>query len=234
MYFRHADAIWADFPALAAGLLLAPDVSPAMALAGQADQYIERAQARLAGASESELPEIQAWRRAYAQMGMKPTQYRSAAEALLRRLRREGSIPRLHPLVDLSNALSLAWALPVAVIDLDQVDSFIEVRYADGDEQYLAWSGEVERPAPGEVIFADASRAVHARRWTFRQSRQSTVSDATRRALIVSEGLHSGAANDVAALIGALADELAGAGHPDAGRAMLTAAAPTWQLPLPG
>jgi formylglycine-generating enzyme required for sulfatase activity len=41
------------------------------------------------------------------------------------------------------------------------------------------------------VIFADAARRVHARRWTFRQSRHSTVSAATRQALIVSEGLHT-------------------------------------------
>ena len=67
---------------------------------------------------ESELAEISAWRRAYAQMGLKPTQYRSAAEALLRRFRRGEELPRLHPLVDLCNAISLAFALPVAVFDL--------------------------------------------------------------------------------------------------------------------
>jgi DNA/RNA-binding domain of Phe-tRNA-synthetase-like protein len=37
-------------------------------------------------------------------MGLKPTQYRCAPEALLRRLRKEGTLPPLHPLVDLCNA----------------------------------------------------------------------------------------------------------------------------------
>ena len=94
-----------------------------------------RARERLARGPESELAEVSAWRRAYTQMGLKPTQYRSAAEALLRRFRREGDLPRLHPLVDLCNAVSLAFALPVAVFDLAGVDSRLEVRHAVGGEE---------------------------------------------------------------------------------------------------
>jgi DNA/RNA-binding domain of Phe-tRNA-synthetase-like protein len=48
-------------------------------------------------------------------MGLKPTQYRCAAESLLRRYRKERFLPRIHPLVDLCNAISLAFAIPVAV-----------------------------------------------------------------------------------------------------------------------
>lgn len=62
------------------------------------------------------MPEIAAWRQAYSQMGLKPTKYRSAGEALLRRFKREDDLPRLHPLVDLCNALAQAisrlWTLP--------------------------------------------------------------------------------------------------------------------------
>src|ERR687885_2638135 len=96
--------------------------------------------------TEGHFPPVAAWRRAFAQMGLKPTQYRSAAEALLRRFRKENGLPTLHPLVDICNAVSLAFALPVAVFDLDQIAGYIEVRHAAGDEQYLAFSGEVEAP----------------------------------------------------------------------------------------
>jgi hypothetical protein len=84
-------------------------VQPALA------RYTEIAQSRLQAGAESELPAIQAWRRAFARMGLKPTQYRCASEALLRRLRKEGTLPPLHPLVDLCNAVSVAYAVPVAV-----------------------------------------------------------------------------------------------------------------------
>ena len=88
-------------------------------------------------------------------MGLKPTQYRCAAESLLRRLRTQGSLPRLHPLVDLCNAISVAYAIPVAVFDVSKLTGDLEVRYAAGNEAYLTFAGEVEHPAPHEVIFAD-------------------------------------------------------------------------------
>lgn len=188
--------------------------------------WYQRARERLGRGPESELPEVSAWRRAYAQMGLKPTQYRSAAEALLRRFRREGDLPRMHPLVDLCNAVSLAFALPVAVFDLASVDTYLEVRHARGDERYLAFSGEIETPEPGEVIFADAANQVHARRWTFRQSRRSTIGPGTRQVLIVSEGQHNTAAVDVSALIDALARGVTALWSVPRHRAILTAATP--------
>lgn len=228
MYFIHSPAIWAAFPALVPGMMLIEAVRPDGDVSPRLGPLYARARNRLADSAESDLPEIQAWRRAFSQMGLKPTQYRSAAEALLRRFRKEDTLPTLHPLVDLCNAISLAYALPVAVIDLDQVEGFIEVRYATGNEEYQSFGGEVEHPEPGEVIFADAAHQVHARRWTFRQSRQSTVSAATRRALVVSEGLHATAAADVAALLATLESEVTLAGFIASERAILSAGAPRW------
>jgi DNA/RNA-binding domain of Phe-tRNA-synthetase-like protein len=208
MYFCHNPQIWEEFPQLVAGLLIIDGIEPAVNVNDRLQPWYQKARDRLSQSTESQFPEISAWRRAYAQMGFKPTQYRSAGEALLRRFRREDDLPRLHPLVDLCNAISIAFALPVAALDLDQVDEFIEVRHANGTETYLAFTGDTENPPGGEVIFADASAHAHARRWTFRQSRQSVIMPETRRALIVSEGLHDTAATDVPALIETLAGEI--------------------------
>ena len=57
------------------------------------------------------------------------------------------------------------------------------------------------------------------------------MSETTRRALIVSEGLHDAAPADVPALIDALAAEVGAVWGPPAGRAILSAAAPRWELP---
>ena len=83
------------------------------------------------------------------------------------------------------------------MFDLDRVDGNLEVRYANGTEVYLAFSGETEHP----VVFADASSQAHARRWTNRQSALSAVRPDTTRALIVAEALHDDAVADVAALL---------------------------------
>jgi len=229
MHFQHSAQLWRDFPALVPGVLYADGITTSPAAAGDktasggqtspaasggqtspaTDRYAAIAKTRLATvAAEGELPEIQAWRRAFAQLGLKPTQYRCASESLLRRFRKEGSLPALHPLVDLCNAISMAYAIPVAVLDAAQITGPLEVRYATGDEEYLTFAGDIEHPAPGEVIFADQAGQAHARRWTNRQSGRSAVRATTSTALIVAEALHDSAPRDVPDLIATLAAEL--------------------------
>ena len=152
------------------GVLFVNGVTPDVAVDSQVAAFNRRAEERLEQGTESEFPEVQAWRRAFAAMGQKPTQYRCASEPLLRRFRKEGQLPKADPLVDLYNAVSLAYAIPVAVFDVAKIASYITVRYATGDEAYLTFSGETEHPATGEVIFADKAGQAHARRWTNRQS----------------------------------------------------------------
>ena len=224
MYFQHSARLWGDFPALVPGALYAEGITGDVAVG--TDHLTAIAKARLADGPESEFPEIQAWRRAFARMGLKPTQYRCAAESLLRRFRKEGSLPRLHPLVDLCNAVSVAFAVPVAVLDADQVAWPLEVRYAAGDEDYLTFGGEVEHPAPGEVIFADRAGRARARRWTNRQSGRSAVRDSTAAVLIVAEALHDSAASDVRELTDVLAAELKTLQALNPQTAILTAATP--------
>jgi DNA/RNA-binding domain of Phe-tRNA-synthetase-like protein len=209
VHFQHSGAVWRDFPTLVPGVIsvqgLTGDADPSPAV----DRFSAVAKSRLAAVSaEGELPEIQAWRRAFAAMGLKPTQYRCASESLLRRFRKEGSLPRLHPLVDLCNAVSLAYAIPVAVFDVSAITGSLEVRHATGEEDYLTFSGDVEHPAAGEVIFADQAAHAHARRWTNRQSGRSAVRDSTASALIVAEALHGRAPQDIPDLTAALAAEI--------------------------
>ena len=239
MDFEHSEAIWRDFPALVPGVVYAEGITcdvpdgPAGAtdpsgLAGPAaDRFAAIARSRLAAVTaESELPEIQAWRRAFAAMGLKPTRYRSAAESLLRRFRQDGSMPRLHPLVDLCNAVSMAFAIPVAVLDTSAITGSLRVRYATGNEDYLTFAGDLEHPAVDEVIFADQAGHAHARRWTNRQSGLSAVRDSTTRVLIVAEALHDSAPSDVAGLTAALSAEIQATWSVTPQAAILTASSP--------
>jgi DNA/RNA-binding domain of Phe-tRNA-synthetase-like protein len=107
------------------------------------------------------------------------------------------------------NAVSVAFAIPVAVFDVAKITGHLQVRYAAGDEDYLTFSGQAEHPAPHEVIFADRARRVHARRWTNRQSGLSAVQAPMTAALIVAEAMHDSASSDLPELIAAIAGELA-------------------------
>ena len=208
MHFCHAGEIWDDFPELAAGTVLAGGIGRDVSVRDRVAAFNAVAESRLATHSEGELPEIQAWRRAFSRMGLKPTQYRCASESLLRRFRQEKSLPEIHPLIDLCNAMSLASAIPIAVFDISRIDDFLEVRYASGAETYAAFSGTVENPEPHEVIFADGAGRAHARRWTHRQSAHSAARDETKSALIVAEAMHGSASADVQKLLDTIASEL--------------------------
>ncbi|QIL79863.1 hypothetical protein G7047_08050 [Diaphorobacter sp. HDW4A] len=92
MRFTYAPSIHRDFPELATRVLSVEGLTPNAPVADPVARFIAMAQQRIAHSTESDLPEIQAWRRAFGKMGLKPTQYRCAAEALLRRLRKEGAL----------------------------------------------------------------------------------------------------------------------------------------------
>ena len=226
MHFQHSGDVWRDFPALVPGLLYAEGITADVPAGSRTDGYAAVAKSRLAESAEGELPEIRAWRRAFTKMGLKPTQYRCASEALLRRFRKEGSLPPLHPLVDLCNAASLAFAIPVAVLDVSMITGGIEVRYASGAEEYLTFGGELEHPVPGEVIFADEAGRAHARRWTNRQSGLSAVRDTTTAALIVAEALHDSAAQDITRLTASIATDIDALWSITPSAAVLSAPAP--------
>jgi DNA/RNA-binding domain of Phe-tRNA-synthetase-like protein len=211
MFFCHASDIWRDFPELAAGAAFAEGIGEHASVGPQIARFHDIARSRLAAQPEGQLPEIQAWRRAFARMGLKPTQYRCASEALLRRFRKEDSLPHIHPLVDLCNAISLAFATPVAVFDAAKIAEGLEVRYATGAEVYLAFSGETEHPDAREVIFADSAARAHARRWTNRQSAYSAIEPGTRAVLIVAEAMHATAPADMGRLMDALHHEIGAA-----------------------
>jgi DNA/RNA-binding domain of Phe-tRNA-synthetase-like protein len=208
MYFQHTETIWSEHPGLVAVAIGATGITPGADVGAAVAGFVAAAHARLAGGTESDLPEIKAWRQTFAKMGLKPTQYRCASESLLRRLRKEGSAPRIHPLIDLCNAISMAYAIPVAVLDTSRIVESLQVRHAEGTERYLTFGGETEHPEPGEVSFVDAAGNAHARRWTNRQSGLSAVRDATSEVLIVAEAMHAGGAADIAKLVASVQESL--------------------------
>ncbi|HXV92797.1 MAG TPA: phenylalanine--tRNA ligase beta subunit-related protein [Pseudonocardia sp.] len=230
MYFQHSPEIWSDFPELAAGALFADGITPDVSVEDRVAEFAAVAAGRLTGTSEGQLPEIQAWRRAFSRMGLKPTQYRCASESLLRRFKKEQALPRIHPLVDLCNAMSIAFAIPVAVFDVARIAAHVEVRYARGDESYQNFSGEIENPEQHEVVFVDEAGNAHARRWTNRQSGLSAVQDSTSGVLIVAEAMHESAAADVERLTATIADELSAAWSRKPAATVLTPSTPRFEF----
>ncbi len=199
--FGYAPAIIERFPTIQAGIIHAANLSNGPSPPQLIDDYRAEqrsAAARLAATPIAEIPSISAWRRAFSQFGVKPTQHRAAAEALLRRLDKQGDIPSINTLVDIGNLVSIRHALPVAVFDQGGITAPTTVRFAAGDEVFTdLGSVETVNPEPGEVVFVDVVNVVSARRWCWRQSSQSATRADTVEALFVTEAHHDGAADDI-------------------------------------
>ena len=199
--FGYDPAITERFPSIRAGVVAASGLANGPSPEELVDRYRAEqgdALARLATTPISETPSVNAWRRAFSAFGVKPTQYRSAVEALLRRLDKSGDIPAINTLVDIGNLISIRYALPVAVLDRSSLTGTLIVRFATGTEQFVdLGSGEEQHPEPGEVVFVDEADHVCARRWCWRQSAPSATGAGTTAALFTIEALHENAADDV-------------------------------------
>ena len=213
--FDYDAAVTEAFPTITAGAVLLrgatnPPSSSELVEMLVAEQAAARE--RIGSTPLAELPSIAAWRKAFSAFGVSPTKYRNAAEALLRRITRKGDLPTISTLVDLGNLVSIRCAVPVFVVDLDRIDKRLVVRVATGNEIFDDLGGtDANHPQPGEVVFVDASDAVAARRWCWRQSRASAVTADTRNVLMVAEAHHSDGRTDVevaAQTFAALAREL--------------------------
>jgi DNA/RNA-binding domain of Phe-tRNA-synthetase-like protein len=211
--FAYHEAVTERYPTIRAGVLRATGLANGPSPSELLDEYRAEQHAaseRLNANAIADLPSIAAWRRAFTRFGAKPTQHRNAAEALLRRLAKRGDIPSINTLVDIGNVVSIRYAIPVAVFDLAGIAGSTTVRFATGTERFtdLGSSGSIH-PDPGEVIFVDSDNIVSARRWCWRQSAQSATSSATTDALIVIEGHHDAARQDVESALADLTSLLA-------------------------
>ena len=204
-HFTYDPVLFTKYPNTVGGVIIAHglhngDTPPALWADYTAEQ--QAVLARIGSKPLSEIESLAAWRRVFSSFGVDPTQYRSAAEALLRRLTKQGNIPSINLLVDLGNMVSIRYGLPVAIMDTAQVAESLTVRFADGSERFTTLGqNTVEHPEVGEVIFADTTGLVYARRWCWRQSAQSAAQPSTTHAIITVEAHHAAGRESVQAAL---------------------------------
>jgi DNA/RNA-binding domain of Phe-tRNA-synthetase-like protein len=80
--------------------------------------------------------EITAVRTMYKRVGLDPTKTRPSSEALLRRVRKGDSLPRINSMVDVCNWCSLEFQLPYGLYDAAHIDGDVELRMGLAGESY--------------------------------------------------------------------------------------------------
>lgn len=172
----------------ARGLSNGPSDDSSTSLLRRAEQSVREA---LDGAEPTALPHLCAWRDAYRAFGAKAQRTPCSAEALLKRAADPEGLPAINRLVDLYNAVSVEFALPVGGEDLARIAGASRLTVATGAEPFDSFrSGEpvVEHPAAGEVVWIDDA-GVTCRRWNWRQCARTRLTERSTDAFFVLERL---------------------------------------------
>lgn len=134
---------------------------------------------------------LEAWREAYRSFGAKPQRTPCSAEALRKRADRDGELPLVNAVVDLYNAVSLRYAVPVGGEDAARFEGDPALVVASGGEPFdTVQSGTpaVEHVDAGEVVWRDG-RGVTCRRWNWRQGVRTRIAEDTQQMWFVLERL---------------------------------------------
>jgi DNA/RNA-binding domain of Phe-tRNA-synthetase-like protein len=145
----------------------------------------------LNGAEPATLPHVAAWREAYRAFGVKAQRTPCSAEALLKRAVGGEGLPAINRLVDLYNAVSVEFVLPVGGEDLARTVGASRLTIATGAESFdTVRSGEavVDHPDAGEVVWVD-DEGVTCRRWNWRQCSRTRLTGESTDAWFVLERL---------------------------------------------
>lgn len=211
--FTYAPEIRARYPHLVGGVIFGQHLRngatpPDLLALYQSEQ--RSVLERIGATPLSQIESLAAWRSVFRSFGVDPTQTRSACEALLRRLTKQGDIPSINALVDMGNLVSIRYGIPVAVLDVRAATGSITARFAAGTERFTNL-GQVETVTPevGEVVFTDETGLVFARRWCWRQSDESAARENTTDVIVTIEAHHADAERDVTAALRDLKDLLA-------------------------
>lgn len=129
---------------------------------------------------------VQTYRQAYQKFKTKKG-VRSSIEALLKRVSTDKPVGSINPLVDIYNAVSLRYALPVGAEDIDTFEGDLRLTMTEGgDEFYLIGDDRNQPTLAGEICYKDDKGAV-CRCLNWRDGERTMITDATTNAFVVIE-----------------------------------------------
>lgn len=134
---------------------------------------------------------LNAWAEVFRAFGAKPKRTPCSAEALRKRVLKEGTMALLDPVVDLYNAVSIRYAVPVGGENFAAYTGSPRLVVAEGTEIFDTMKdGQPgsEFPEAGEVVWRDDS-GVTCRRWNWRQGIRTRLSVADSSMWFILESL---------------------------------------------
>ena len=125
--------------------------------------------------------QVAAVRTMYRRVGLDPTKTRPSSEALLRRVRKGDTLPRINSMVDVCNWCSLEFQLPYGLYDASRIEGDVALRLGADGESYAGIRKD-DVHVGGRITLAD-QRGPFGNPTS--DSARTMVTTATTRALLV-------------------------------------------------
>ena len=133
-------------------------------------------------------PIIQGFRALRKAIGRSARKYPCSIDSLIGLLHRRGTLPTIHPIVDIYNLVSLESRLTLGAHDLDCVQGNITLRIVSGDEPFVPLGSSRREPVQaGEYAYVDDAGDVLCR-MDYKQCDKSKLTPATTRCLVILQG----------------------------------------------
>lgn len=191
MYFIVDDKVFEILPKICFGAVVARGLDNSGSkkeIQGLLEQVIEKTREKFKSVKPKEDQDLRPYRDSFKKMGINPNKFPCSVEALTTRIVRGGSLPDINPAVNLVNAFSLKYTLPMGAHDLDAVEGDIEVRFSRNGDIFIPFGQtDPEMLADGELVYASGSN-IKTRKWIWRQSDQGKVTAASKNVFFPIDG----------------------------------------------
>jgi DNA/RNA-binding domain of Phe-tRNA-synthetase-like protein len=187
MKFTISDSILNQYPETTIGYLLAEvSVEPAHPYVDNLKAQLDESLTNL-GITVTNFtahPHINRWQQMYRKdFGVKPSEFRSSVEALLRRILRQKGIWTISSVVDLYNCCSLNSLLPMGAYDLQTIQGNIYLRHGQTNDIFIPLgSQEIVPVHENHVVYADEEKVL-CWLWNHKDSRSSAITPDTKKAI---------------------------------------------------
>ena len=135
-----------------------------------------------------EADEIVYYREAFSALEINPNKFMSSIEAMISRVTKKKGLPHINAIVDLGNAISLKYTVPIGAHDIDVADEDICLRFSNAEDVFIPF-GETEAEIldEGELIYAVGNK-VKTRRWIWRQSEIGKITEESKNIFFPIDG----------------------------------------------
>lgn len=214
------DSFWNIFPDVEIGVVCVDGILPTDKISDENQQkaikLLDEANAAadkwLPSDTISRNPVVAVWRQAYQRFKTKKGA-RCSVENLLKRVLNGKPVGHIVPSVDVSNAISLKYALPIGAENIDAIKGDLRLKLTDGGDEFLPVGETINNPTLlGEIAYVDDAGAV-CRCWNWRDGQRTEVTDETPHCMFIMENVDPSRSDGLHKAIeemGRLAEEILG------------------------